>query len=388
MKAKIFILALILCAGLWVSGLVFWGTMNFKTDIKYVWSVAETVYVDHPSTAKNVVVFHSNIDISSGTVVSSCNIDESLYVAKYQKYYFFLLDYSTDVWCRNEYISFSLEGEIFPGATGKLKLQSKETLLLKYLDYNDSYLKELKELYEEKKKKYSIYKNYSGQDIIKHYHLFSGQRKYVEASYMQSLVSEILGARSKKYISPVPGSSLSIADSKIPNAPRPYRAAYTDGIHHGWDVAASFQDDTVALDDGIIVRIVENFDDSDFSRIEYADNLTEEQKQKNLDILRGKQVWLKTMKGEVVFYSHLDQVSADIQEGNFVKRGTFLGTVWVSGVPQADYSDYHLHFPIMKNPYNNMQAGSYDFWDYILWDWLAKGMNKEKTIQKTREVFQ
>lgn len=70
----------------------------------------------------------------------------------------------------------------------------------------------------------------------------------------------------------------------------------------------------------MIVRIVEHFDASDFSRIEYAKDLSETQKLKNLDVLRGKQVWLKTMKGEVVFYSHLDTIAADLQEGMMVKK--------------------------------------------------------------------
>lgn len=55
---------------------------------------------------------------------------------------------------------------------------------------------------------------------------------------MHSFVSNILQARAHKYISPVSGGHISENYSKIPNAARPYRAAYTDGIHHGWDVKA------------------------------------------------------------------------------------------------------------------------------------------------------
>ena len=84
------------------------------------------------------------------------------------------------------------------------------------------------------------------------------------------------------------------------------------------------------------------------------------QKLKNLDILRGKQVWLKTMKGEVVFYSHLDIIPSDLSEGMFVSRGHNLGTTGVSGVPQDGYDDFHLHFAIMENPYIFENAGTYD----------------------------
>lgn len=386
MKIKFFLLAFFLFIWLGVTSFVFGGSLSFTTDIKFAWSVAHTVYTDNPTTSKDVVVFHANTDISWGEVVSSCDIKSS-YVAKFRTYYFFLVDYTNDPWCNNGYVSFSLNDELFPHATGKLTLQSKAKLLATYLDYSDNYLELLREKYENQKEINSIYKNYNGQDIIKYFRLFEGQRKYVEASYMQSFVSNILGNRSHKYETPVPGKYINDNPSKIPNAGRPYRAAYTDGIHHGWDIDSEFGDDTVALDDGLIVRIVEDFDKSDFSRIEYAKNLSYEQKLKNLDILRGKQVWLKTMKGEVVFYSHLDKVAADLEEGMFVEKWKFLGTVGVSGVPQDDYADYHLHFAIMQNPYNNDAAGSYDMGDYMAWDWLTRGLTREQTIKQAREIF-
>ena len=70
----------------------------------------------------------------------------------------------------------------------------------------------------------------------------------------------------------------------------------------------------MALDDGIIVRVVDEFSSQDFSRIVYGENLSEMQELKNLDVLRGKQVWLKTMKGDVVFYSHLAEVDISLEE--------------------------------------------------------------------------
>jgi len=42
----------------------------------------------------------------------------------------------------------------------------------------------------------------------------------------------------------------------------------------------------VALDDGVIVRIVDDFMDSDFSRVVYGAGMSDNQKLKNLDILR------------------------------------------------------------------------------------------------------
>lgn len=136
------------------------------------------------------------------------------------------------------------------------------------------------------------------------------------------------------------------------------------------------------------MRIVDSFTDADFNRIVYGENLSEMQELKNLDILRGKQVWLKTMKGDVVFYSHLDSIAANLQEGQIVSRGDLLGQTGVSGVPEEGYNDYHLHFSIMENPYNDEKAGSYNFGDYMMWDWLTKGMTHSQTVEAGKQIFE
>jgi hypothetical protein len=50
------------------------------------------------------------------------------------------------------------------------------------------------------------------------------------------------------------------------------------------------------LDDGIIVRVVSEFEFTDLNTLTKREDLTYEEELRNLDILRGKQVWLKTMK--------------------------------------------------------------------------------------------
>jgi hypothetical protein len=40
------------------------------------------------------------------------------------------------------------------------------------------------------------------------------------------------------------------------------------------------------------------------------------------------------MKGDVVFYSHLSFIESDILEGSLVERGTTLGKIGISGVPE------------------------------------------------------
>ncbi len=112
------------------------------------------------------------------------------------------------------------------------------------------------------------------------------------------------------------------------------------------------------------------------------------QKLKNLDVLRGNQVWLKTMKGDVVFYSHLNDVSGDISVGQFIQRGTYLGTMGKTGVPGSDYADYHLHMAIMENPHISELAGTYSIYDYMSWDWYGRHESDAHILEHQYSMFE
>lgn len=116
------------------------------------------------------------------------------------------------------------------------------------------------------------------------------EREYLRR--ISSSLSEILSSRSDPgYLVPVPGARIPTHTSYIPNAPRPYRKDYTDGIHHGWDFYGSFGAPVVALDDGVIIYIRDDFEWDDFNAIEH-DLHTKDPSQKevheheNLDVLR------------------------------------------------------------------------------------------------------
>ena len=159
---------------------------------------------------------------------------------------------------------------------------------------------------------YSDYTKYT-KDIEENYYVYLVKNRILnEAIYNRNLIDNILKHRAEKYSIPVEGWKIDLSHSKIPNAWRWYRAEYTDWIHHWWDVAWNFWDQTIAIDDWRIVRVVSNFSKTDLNLIERGNNLSENDKLKNLDILRGKQVWLKTMKWDVIFYSHLDEVFSNI----------------------------------------------------------------------------
>ena len=370
----------------WYS-LVFWGNLNFSTDIQFWTTIWNQVILGDEDLSHAIVVYTSNVNLSKFEVHSLCE-SESKFLTSHKDLYFFEIHYTWDTCSSNSIVL--KEGETIYGNTAKnIEILSKNTLLGTYIDYSTGQLEEKKRDFKSIISDTAIYKNYSGKELIKYLKYALGQRKYAEAFFHHSLIQEIISGREKKYVTPVLGRSLSTLATKIPNSPRPYRQTYTDGIHHWWDIDGSNGDTTIALDDGLIVRIVEWFNNAtDFSKIVYWDNLSYEQKLKNLDVLRWNQVWLKTLKWDVIFYSHLQSISGEIKEWTYVSKWTVLWTTWVSWVPEIGYDDYHLHFAVMKNPYNIDMAGTYDFWDYMAWDWYGKWMNYEQTVELQRNTFE
>jgi hypothetical protein len=212
-------------------------------------------------------------------------------------------------------------------------------------------------------------------------------RKYNEVSYVHSVIMTILESREYPYLIPIEWYSLPIQKSHMPNFSRGYRESYTDGIHHWWDIYAANKSEIRAIDSWLIVRIVSDFSYENLGALKYGDNLSYREETRNLDLLRGNQVWLKTMKGDIVFYSHLADVYSDIRVWDFVAKWAKLWTTWVSGVPERNYSDYHLHFAIQKNPYNKLRAWKYSFDDYMDWDWVLKWLSMEEVRIQQANIF-
>jgi len=387
MLKYIFLIFASILGCIWGYNLVFWGTLNFSPEISFGTSLGKIIVPGDDNLSKDILVYTSNINISDSEVSSLCDT-QSRFIDSYKNLYFFEISYlSTD--CDSTSVVLESEGTIYGNSITNLNLVHKNELIEAYIDYDSQSLEKVLQSHEKILSKTLIYKDYNGERLIKYLKYSLWQRQYREAKFWADLTQSVLDARSKKYISPVVWRTLSEAFTKIPNSPRPYRAAYTDGIHHGWDIDGNMWESVVALDDGIIVRIVDGFNNNtDFSRIEYGAHLTEDQKLKNLDILRWNQVWLKTMKWDVVFYSHLDDIDTNISEGMFITRWTPVGTTGVTGVPEVWYDDYHLHFAVMKNPYNAEMAGKYDFWDYMAWDWYGKWMDYNATLKIQRELFE
>lgn len=204
--------------------------------------------------------------------------------------------------------------------------------------------------------------------------------------YRARKASAILEARKGlRYLVPVVGAKMPVDYPFIPNGGRPYRKDTTDGIHHGWDLLAPVGTPVRAIADGVVVRVVSGFAWRDFERLIKGSALTDDQKALNLDVFRGNQVWLKTADGNVTFYSHLSAIAPEIAEGRSVAAGEILGNVGISGVPDKNYDNPHLHFEIQKNPHDGSDSSSP--LTVMRWDWLGKGLGKDKAVMLAEEAF-
>lgn len=354
-------------------GLVFAGGSN----IQKVFMLSNNIFIDTIKSNQTFVMFESKSNLSTQKITADCDFYSKL-PEKRDDYYLYQIKFFNE----------SCRGKVFTLASENteekyyfsLKFYSKYSLLTDFLDRSDSDIISTKKKIQKSLSKILEAKSYTGE--------IKQKRKIWELEYILTVVQEILDARSLKYSIPVAGQKLSQDPNTIPNAGRPYRASYTDGIHHGWDIDGKLWESVIALDDGIIIRSVHNFEANDFNKIVYGKNLSYEQKLWNLDILRGNQVWLKTMKWDVVFYSHLNNVFSNIIEGTIVRKGQAIGTIWKTGVPGENYDDYHLHFPIHKNPYNKKAKQEYSFEDYMKWSWIFQWKSGAYILENQKNIFE
>jgi len=142
-----------------------------------------------------------------------------------------------------------------------------------------------------------------------------------------------------------------------------------------------------AIDDWVIIRVVEDFDFEDINNIIKEWEISYTQKIRNLDILRWKQVWLKTSKWDVMFYSHLNLIYENIKEWVYIKAWENIWTVWKTWVPDRDYNNFHLHFPIQKNPYDIKKINKYSYEDIMKWDWYLKWLSPDEVIKQQNDIF-
>ena len=366
----------------------FWVVSVFSTDLIFEPNILEkellgnNIFLDSDTLNTNYISFSSNGDLSKYILSSSCNI-ESKFAWSYGDNYLFKFKYLDKCYNWTIFLKTS-ENIILKKSFIDVTVLDRTKIFDLYVDNNNSSLSKI----NDKLVKTILQLQYSIKKVkIKDYDYLKLKRKLEELKYHESFLNDILNNRNSKYLTPVKGYNISTDTNKIPNAGRPYRSDYTDGIHHGWDVMAPIGSEVRSLDYGKIVKIVRDFKFSDLNNIKKWVNLTYEQKLINLDILRWNQVWLKTSKWDLIFYSHMEGIPADLKNGSIIWRDTFIWKVWISWIPSKSYNDYHLHFPIMKNPYIKNKIWRYDLMDYMKWDWYFKWKSLDYVINNQKNIF-
>lgn len=365
--------------------LVFAWTWLFDYNTKVEFKLSDNVYLDSLNLNKTKILFKSWTDLSKYKIKSECNIFSKLTYKNWDSYMFDLKFFDNK--CDKE--NFVLVDE-----KDEIKLQFNINLVTEYgvlskiLDLNNDELLHLQASLNRKITAFSKYSVYDKNIEENYYTFLYNNRSLQEAKYNQEVINNIILKRSQKYIVPVPWYKIPTNPVKLPNSWRPYRKDYTDWIHHWWDIDAKFWEQVVALDDWIIVRTVSKFDFSDLWRLKKWNKLTKDDLTRNLDILRWKQVWLKTMQWDVIFYSHLNEIVSNIQVWEVVKKWQPLWTVWKTWVPDENYTDYHLHFEVQRNPFNLWKNQSYDIDNYLKWDWLFKWKSKEFILENQFNYFE
>lgn len=362
---------------------VVYSNFNKDINISFVWVLSKNMYADNDTLNNNLVIFKSNNDISNYVVAWSC-VWESKFLRNQNDFYFF--EFKVIKNCLNKNFYLKNDNKILIQTRFEVNLFTKWKIVDTLTDYTTVLLLKLQKKIALEKNRFSLFASIDNTN--KNIDFIQKARYLKELEYKEEIINHIIKKRQDKYNIPVLWYSLPTKNlSKLPNASRYYRSGYTFWVHEWWDIDTKLWQEVIAIDDWVIVRIVDNFKWDDFWKIKKWEDLTYIDKINNLDILRWNQVWLKTMKGDVIFYWHLDTVNKDIKVWDFISSKTPLWTVGISWIPDKNYNDYHLHFEIRKNPYLNSKVWKNTYLDYMRWDWYFKGKNFDYIINNQYNIF-
>ena len=150
---------------------------------------------------------------------------------------------------------------------------------------------------------------------------------------------------------PIAGACFPEFAGQLPGAPRDYRNGIHEGLdfYPGWACAEIVLGTPVlAVGEGRVIR-------ADWDYEDLTDELYWEMEARDfagpddLDIFRGRQVWVDHGDGVVARYAHLSGIAEGIAEGAPVTAGDVVGFIGESGTPggvREPGSEIHLHFEL------------------------------------------
>ena len=150
---------------------------------------------------------------------------------------------------------------------------------------------------------------------------------------------------------PLDGACISEFEGHLPGALREYRKGVHEGLDfYEWASCALITLGTpvLAAKDGTVVRADFAYHDLTQAELDQA-TAADFQGETNLDLFRGRQVWIDHDGGVVTRYAHLSAIAAGLEVGQSVRAGQIVGFVGESGTPEsllAPGTDHHLHFEI------------------------------------------
>ncbi len=152
---------------------------------------------------------------------------------------------------------------------------------------------------------------------------------------------------------PIPGARVPDDDAHLPNAERAYRSGIAQGFSF-WPESSGvpivYGTPVIAAGDGVVLRADQPY--AELGRTEWDDlivRVAQGAEERDLDLLRGRQVWIRLDDGRVVRYGHLASVRSGLAVGTRVARGRVIGTVGNSGTPDAvsgRTTNARLHFEV------------------------------------------
>ncbi len=152
---------------------------------------------------------------------------------------------------------------------------------------------------------------------------------------------------------PIPGARVPADDAHLPGAPRPYRAGVSEGFvfwPDGAGVPVGHGTPVIAAASGEVVRVDEPYAEIDEATWEsLIASVADGADERELDALRGRQVWIRLEDGRVLRYGHLSGVRPGLTVGQRVARGRVIGYVGNSGTFDGVVgrtSNVRLHFEI------------------------------------------
>ena len=156
---------------------------------------------------------------------------------------------------------------------------------------------------------------------------------------------------------PIVGARVPQNPMYLPSAPRNYRLGQSQGFDFYSDdagVSIAYGTPVIASDNATVIRV--DTEHTELAREEWdallAEVGTNGATNEQLDILRGRQIWLETKNGQILRYAHLSGIRTGIEIDQQVYRGQVIGYVGNSGTDNAvkgDAQGARLHFEVWES---------------------------------------